>query len=345
MKPNEKLSEALKELRSLPRRILQSKPVRRLKESKPVRRTLQSRPVRFVKERVLPRFRNGSTLARREAISGWLYAALPLAGFLVFFVAPFGISIVRSFQRGLTQEFVGFENYRDILESSAFRVAAGNTLRFMVLAVPLNVAIGLIIALGLFRLGSRGTAFRTAFLIPYVIPVSATVMFFQILFERSGVVNTFLWLTGHDPVSFLDSGNALYILVILYLWKNFGYNMVLFLSGLARIPRDYGEAARIDGAGSFRVFWYITMPLLGPTFFFVLIISIANSFKVFREAYALGGDYPHESIYMLQHFMNNNLQNLNYQRVSVASLYVFLVIVGLVLLLYLRRRREGDYRL
>ena len=121
--------------------------------------------------------------------------------------------------------------------------------------------------------------------------------------------------------------------------------MVLFLAGLSRIPRDYSEAARIDGAGSFQTFWHITMPLLAPTFFFVFIISIMNSFKVFREAYALGGEYPHESIYMLQHFMNNNLLNLNYQRVSTASLYVFIVILLLVLLLYLRRQKKGDYQL
>ncbi len=288
--------------------------------------------------------RKGS-LARREARNGWLYAALPLCGFATFFLVPFLISIVRSFQKGLSQEFVGLENYIALLESEAFRRAAGNTLRFIAFAVPLNVLIGLLIALALYRLASRASFFRTIFLMPYVIPVSATVMFFQILFERSGVINTFLTYMGADPVQFLDSGNAFYILLLLYLWKNFGYNMVLFLAGLARIPRDYSEAARIDGAGSFKTFWHITMPLLAPTFFFVFIISIMNSFKVFREAYALGGEYPHESIYMLQHFMNNNLLNLNYQRVSTASLYVFIVIVLLVLLLYLRRQKKGEYQL
>lgn len=285
------------------------------------------------------------SLARREARNGWLYAALPLLGFLVFFLVPFLISIVRSFQKGLTQEFAGLENYAALLESEAFRIAATNTLRFIACAVPLNVLAGLLIALALYRLAARASFFRTVFLMPYVIPVSATVMFFQIMFERSGVVNTILTDMDMSPVNFLDSSNAFYILLLLYLWKNFGYNMVLFLAGFSRIPRDYGEAARIDGAGTFQTFWHITVPLLAPTFFFVFIISIMNSFKVFREAYALGGEYPHESIYMLQHFMNNNLLNLNYQRVSTASLYVFIVIVLLVLLLYLRRQKKGDYQL
>ncbi len=285
------------------------------------------------------------SLARREARIGWCYAALPLCGFAVFFLVPFLISILRSFQKGLTQEFVGLENYAELLQSEAFRTAAINTLRFIAFAVPLNVLIGLLIALALYRLIARASFFRTVFLIPYVIPVSATVMFFQILFERSGFINTVLRMIGAEPVSFLDSSNAFYILLLLYLWKNFGYNMVLFLAGLSRIPRDYSDAACIDGAGTLQTFWYITMPLLAPTFFFVFVISIMNSFKVFREAYALGGEYPHESIYMLQHFMNNNLLNLNYQRVSTASLYVFVVIVLLVLLLYLRRQKKGEYQL
>lgn len=286
-----------------------------------------------------------STLAQREARNGWCYAALPLCGIVVFFLAPFLISIVRTFQRGLTQEFVGFANYMELLESDAFRIAAVNTLRFMAFAVPLNVVIGLLTALALNRLAKRAALFRTVFLMPYVIPVSAIILFFQILFERSGAINTVLKFAGAEPVNFLDSSNAFFVLLLLYLWKNFGYNMVLFLSGLTRIPRDYAEAARIDGAGSVQTFWHITMPLLAPTFFFVFVISIMNSFKVFREAYALGGEYPHESIYMLQHFMNNNLQNLNYQRLSTASLYVFIVILLLVLLLYLRRRKKGEYQL
>ena len=101
----------------------------------------------------------------------------------------------------------------------------------------------------------------------------------------------------------------------------------------------------MDGAGPVRIFRSITLPLLGPTFFFVFVISIVNSFKVFREAYALGGAYPHSSIYMLQHFMNNNFQNLNYQRLSTASIYVFLVIALVVLALFLHRHRKGSVQL
>jgi ABC-type sugar transport systems, permease components len=284
-------------------------------------------------------------LARREARNGWLYASLPLAGFLIFFFAPFAISVVRSFQRGITQEFVGFYNYVSIIQSAAFRIAAGNTIRFTLFAVPLNILIGLVIALSIRKMGASASFFRTVFLIPYVIPVASTVMVFQILFERSGVVNTILRTFNFELVDFLHSENTFFVLLFLYIWKNFGYSVVIFLTGLVAIPRDYGEAARVDGAGAMRTFRHITMPLLSSTFFFVFIISIVNSFKVFREAYALGGAYPHDSIYMLQHFMNNNLQNLNYQRLSVAAMYMFIVILLLVLFLYLRNCRREDHQL
>ncbi len=282
-------------------------------------------------------------LTQRKSLEGISYAALPLAGFLVFFAVPFGISIVRSFQSGLTQEFVGFENYILVAQSESFRLAAGNTFRFMLMGVPSIILISLVIALALNQKIKGSSFFRTIFLMPYVIPVASTVMVFQIVFEQSGILNSLFF--KDEAVDFLHSDNAFYVLVLLYIWKNFGYNMILFLTGLAQIPQEYYEAARVDGAGPLRIFWSITLPLLGPTFFFVFVISIVNSFKVFREAYALGGAYPHSSIYMLQHFMNNNFQNLNYQRLSVSSIYVFLMIALVVLALFLHRRRKGDNQL
>jgi multiple sugar transport system permease protein len=121
--------------------------------------------------------------------------------------------------------------------------------------------------------------------------------------------------------------------------------MVLFLSGLAQIPRDYSEAARIDGAGP-RANLPVHNHAPARTDIFLRIHHKHNELvQSVQRGICPGGEYPHESIYMLQHFMNNNLQNLNYQRVFRASVYVFIVILLLVLLLYLRRRREGDYHL
>ena len=286
-----------------------------------------------------PRFR----LGRRKALTGMAYAAIPLAGFLLFFAVPFVISIVRSFQSGLTQQVPGLENYISVANSESLRLAAAITFRFIVMGVPSIILFSLLLALALDQKIIGHSFFRTIFLTPYVIPVASTVMVFQIVFEQSGILNSLCF--QQLPVNFLHSDNAFYILLLLYVWKNFGYNMILFLTGLSQIPNEYREAARVDGAGPVRIFRSITLPLLGPTFFFVFVISIVNSFKVFREAYALGGAYPHSSIYMLQHFMNNNFQNLNYQRLSTASIYVFLVIALVVLALFLHRHRKGSVQL
>lgn len=282
-------------------------------------------------------------LQKRRALAGIAYASVPVAGFLVFFAVPFGISIVRSFQSGLTQEFVGWENYISVASSNSFRLAAANTFRFICIGVPGIILFSLLMALALDQKIKGHGFFRTIFLTPYVIPVASTVMVFQIVFEQSGILNCLCF--QQLPINFLHSDNAFYILLLLYVWKNFGYNMLLFLTGLSQIPSEYREAARVDGAGPVRTFWRITLPLLGPTFFFVFVISIVNSFKVFREAYALGGAYPHSSIYMLQHFMNNNFQNLNYQRLSTASIYVFLIIALIVLAMFLHRKRKGSVQL
>src|SRR5690606_13663667 len=124
---------------------------------------------------------------------------------------------------------------------------------------------------------------------------------------------------GIEPVNWLRSGWSTGVVALVYVWKNCGYNMVLFLAGLGNIPKEYYEAAYIDGAGPFTCLIKITLPYMVPTSFFVLIISIINSFKVFREVYLLAGKYPYQDIYLLQHFMNNNFFNLSYQKLTTAA--------------------------
>lgn len=281
-------------------------------------------------------------MRRREALTGLAYAAVPLAGFLAFFIVPFFITVYMTFTGGVGgTQFVGMANYVSILQSDAFQLAAANTFRFIAVGVPTIMAVGLLLAL-LLNQKLRGTAFfRPVYVLPLVLPVASVTLFFQIMFEKAGVLNHVLAFFGADPVDFLHSSSAFGVLVLLYVWKNVGYNVILFLAGLSAIPQEYYEAARIDGATSRQQLWYITMPLLGPTFFFVLIMSIINSFKAFREAFALGGSYPDSSIYMLQHFMNNNFQNVNYQRLSVAALLTFLVIFVFVFVLW-RMQKRGE---
>jgi len=129
------------------------------------------------------------------------------------------------------------------------------------------------------------------------------------------------------------------VVLVVFLWKNIGYSMILFLTGLQNIPVEYYEAARIDGASRRQEFFRITLVYLTPTAFFVFVISIINSFKVFRETYLIAGEYPHSSIYMLQHYMNNMFMALDYQKLTSAAFILALFIVAVVLLLFIVERK------
>jgi len=122
-------------------------------------------------------------------------------------------------------------------------------------------------------------------------------------------------------------------MALIFIWKNMGYTMILYLSALSSIPRDYYEAAEIDGAGSFAQFRYVTFPCLAPASVLTLTMSVINSFKIFREIYLVTGTYPHESIYTLQHFMNNMFVSLNYPKLTSATTVLTLFITVLTLLL------------
>lgn len=158
-------------------------------------------------------------------------------------------------------------------------------------------------------------------------------------FERNGTLNGWLEAWGMEPVDWMDSESAMFIVILIYIWKNVGYNMLLFLAGLQNIPEHLYEAARIDGAGRWGQWRSITIVYLTPTTFFVFVMSIINSFKVFRETYMLAGPYPHQSLYMLQHFMNNMFQQLDYQKMTSAAFLMASTIVLMVLVLFTVERR------
>ena len=220
--------------------------------------------------------------------------------------------------------FAGLENYRKVLSSQAFRLAAGNTAKFLLIGIPLLLVIALCVALLLRQTLFGRKLCSNTILIPLVIPIASIVMVVEKLI----------------PAQVLESPSAFWVLMALYLWKNFGYITVLLLAGLSMIPQGLYDAAAIEGANGVQKLWHITLPLLLPSLAFGTVIGIINSFKSYREAFLLGGRYPHESIYMLQHFLNNNFENLNYARLAVASVMTALPII-LATLAVLMLRRKG----
>ena len=176
--------------------------------------------------------------------------------------------------------------------------------------------------------------FRTFFLSPMMVPVASVVLIWQVLFNFNGTVNEFLLLFGADKIDWLQSAHSQAVVIILFLWKNLGYFMILFMAGLANIPKELLEVADVEGASEWYKFFAIKLRYLSPTVLFVTILSLINSFKVFREVYLLTGDYPYETLYMLQHFMNNTFKSLDYQKLSAAAVVMALVMVLIIALLF-----------
>ena len=252
------------------------------------------------------------SLRTKDAMTGFLFTLPALVGLAAFFVVPFGITMKMSLTESMgSSKFVGLKNYSDVLKSAAFKLAAKNTFKFFGVALPCILILSLLIALLLFRNLKKYDIFRTFFVFPLVLPVSSVVLFFQIVFSDLGVVNGVLEHLGMTAADWTGE-QAFWVLLILYLWKNTGYNVVLFLAALNSVPPDLYEAASLDGAGWWKKLTRITLPMIAPHTRFILVISIVNLFKSFREAYILFGDHPDQSIYMIQHFMNNNFINLNY---------------------------------
>lgn len=288
---------------------------------------------------------------------GFLFILPGLLGFSIFYLWPFIISVGYSFlSRPVGGDFVGFQNYINLLQSPAYRLGLWNTIIFIGLSVPVNMALSLWIAIlinkidkgrsGMLSSHSSGVnlkpLFVLIFLIPLVIPSGSMVFFWQQLFAMDGMLNGILYNFGFTPINWLNSNHARVVMLIIFIWKNLGFNMVLFMAGLSNIPIDYYEAAYVDGASKSLVFRKITLPCLLPTTVIVVLMSIINSFKVFREVYLLMGSHPHESVYMLQHFMNNNFFSLNYQRLTTATTLLALAMALLTFVLLKLEKRASD---
>ncbi|MFF2481664.1 carbohydrate ABC transporter permease [Paenibacillus sp. NPDC058071] len=184
---------------------------------------------------------------------------------------------------------------------------------------------------------------RTAYVLPLVVPVASIVLVWQILFDWNGALNAVLQHFGYSRIDWMKSDWASFVIILVYVWKNIGYNVILFLAGLQNIPDQYYEIANLEGAGSVRKLFGITLTYLTPTTFLVVLMSVLNSFKVFRETYLVAGAYPHDSIYMMQHYMNNMFLSLDIQKVSSAAVLMALCIMALVFALFRTERAFRSY--
>ncbi len=281
---------------------------------------------------------------RREALSTLPFLMPSLLGVLVFFVLPFLVVIYYSMLDNVVQKnFVFLENFRRLIENIAFKQAVKNTVTFSAIAVPLAVILPLLLAIVLMGNIPHKSKFRTVFITPLMVPVASVVLIWQVIFHQNGVLNEITALFGAAPIDWLKSNYGQIVVLVLFLWKNIGYNMILFMSALAAIPNDIIEVAMLEGAGPVRRFFAIKLRYLSSSIVFVALLSLINSFKVFREVYLLTGAYPYENLYMLQHYMNNVFVSVDYQKLSAAAIMMALVMIVIIgVMLFVDDKLSGE---
>jgi multiple sugar transport system permease protein len=288
----------------------------------------------------------------KAATAGWVFAAPALTVIAVFF----GLPVVAAFALSLTDfdiyaladlhnlRFVGLGNYIGLLHNPLFWQALGNTFYFVGAGVPLSIAVSLGAALLLHsKLGHFKPFFRTAFFAPVVTTVVAVAVIWKYLFHTQyGLVNWALSYLHVDPVDWLgDPHWAMPTIILFAVWKNFGYNMIIFLAGLQAIPEDLYEAARIDGASRWRQFLHVTLPMLGPTLLLVGILTLAGYFQLFAEPYVMTQGGPLQSTVSVLYLMyEEGFKWWNLGNASAVAFLLFVLMSAMTSgLLWLARRR------
>lgn len=274
----------------------------------------------------------------KHSLKGFLFILPSFAGVCLFWLVPYIDVFRRSFFGAVSGEFVGWKNYASVFGNRAFRLAAGNTVRFFGLCIPLLVGISLLVAVLLTRQKRLMQLLKSCFLLPMAIPVASVALLWKLLFHNQGLLNGLLSALSIKGTDWMNTDASFFVLVLSYIWRNLGYDMVLWMAGLSSIPTSLYEAARVDGAGDWKCFTRITLPNLLPSLFTIVVLSLLNAFKVFREAYLVAGDYPNEKMYLLQHLFNNWYRDLSLDKMSAAAV----VTGGIIFLLILALQKIWD---
>ncbi len=288
--------------------------------------------------------------ASRAISPAWWFLAPALGAIGLFFVLPVLAAAVLSLTDfdiyaigdPSTARFVGFGNYAELLAAPRFWKALGNTLYFVGVGGPLSVGVSLGAALLVSARSVRFRGlFRTALFAPVVTTLVAVAVVWRYLYHpTSGLLNAALGAVGIDPVDWLgDPTWAMPALILLAVWKNFGYNMVIFVAGLHSIAPELYEAARVDGAGPWALFRHVTLPSLAPTFLFVAVITMIGYFQLFAEPYVMTQGGPFDatlSVVLLMYEEGFRFWNMGFAA-AVAFVLFVLILAGTLVQLRLQR--------
>ena len=256
----------------------------------------------------------------------WLLLLPGLAGLLLFYIGPFIGGITFSLRDGtFANNCVGLQNYVNMFTNKPiFLTSLKNTWEISLLCAPVIWLLSFLLAAMLKRIGEKlSTPYRNVLLMPYLMPSSAVLLIWVSAFDYNGVINRLLALAGVERVLWLQDQLRVPI-ILMYIWKNLGFSVVLFASALTSVHPSLYEYAELEGAGWWRQTFRITLPQILPTAFLVFVLAWVNAFKIFKEAYFIGGAHPstESGIYTLMTFMYNMFKTVNYQDVTTAA-YIF----------------------
>jgi len=290
------------------------------------------------------------SLKQRETFAAWLFLSPSLIGFSVFVFGAVVFSLFLSFFQWdilTTPRFIGLSNYLKLIsEDRTFHLVLRNTALFVLGTVPTRVILGLLFALVLVRRIPFRSFFRAVVFFPVIIPTVAAAMVWRWIFNADfGLLNDFLYHIGVSnlPQWLSNPDWALIAIIILSVWKDVGFSTVLFIAGLQGIPVSLYEAAEIDGAGKWKKFWFITLPLISPTMFFVVIINVISSFQVFDQAYVLTGGGPGNATNTIVYYVYNNAFQWFKMGYASAVAWILFGIIFIATFIQFRYQRKWVY--
>ena len=284
-------------------------------------------------------------LQRRETVAGFLFLLPNFLGFSVFILFPMLFSLILSFTEWNMVspiQFVGFQNFINIFQDEMFFKVLRNTFQYMIMIIPSGFTIALILALALNHKLKGTIFFRSVIFLPVVISWAATAMIWTWLLNREfGLINYLLWNFGVPQIGWLNDPNySMLAIVIVALWHDTGYNMTIMLAGLQTIPRHLYEAASIDGANALQRFRYVTLPMLSPTLFFLVVIAVIQTFQVFDLIFIMTGGGPVNSTRTIVQYVYDS--GFTFFRMGYASALAWIMFLFLFIFTWIQFRAQKN---